>query len=354
VKNKQTESQFAATLAARLGASAPAVATPAMHMNAVPHGPSKSLEDMLKDSDTPAAATNNGSPIPPAQTTTSDMAGEAEHSMIVKIAVQDLVDSPWQPRRRYDETAIQALGETLKARGQDEPIRVRKLASGKYQLIAGHRRTRAARLIGWAELDANVMALDDREAHQATLLSNETNEGLSDFERALSYRELMSEGFAETQKDVARLTGCSQGRVSQCLGMLKLPPVVLDLLEKYPALLSYRHAKVAQEMLDKYPDALSKITTTLDTLIDKPDLEPNELKVLISKALESKRPRKAAVEPRTIGDKNGRSAFKVRVHAQQIVINIEEGVDVEMAGKRTLAALRQFAESLELPAEKKA
>lgn len=351
MKNKQTESQFAATLAARLGASAPAATTPPMHMNAIPHGPSKSLEDMLKDSDTPAAAPKL--PIPPAQATTSGIAGQTENSMIVKIAVQDLVDSPWQPRRRYDETAIQALGETLKARGQDEPIRVRKLASGKYQLIAGHRRTRAARLIGWAELDANVMALDDREAHQATLLSNETNEGLSDFERALSYRELMSEGFAETQKDVARLTGCSQGRVSQCLGMLKLPPVVLELLEKYPALLSYRHAKVAQEMLDKYPNALSKITTTLDTLIDKPDLEPNELKGLISKALETKRPRKAAIEPRTIGDKNGRSAFKVRVHAQQIVINIEDGVDVEMAGKRTLAALRQFAESLELPAEKK-
>lgn len=353
MKSKQSETEFNASLAALLLPAAPVSKPSAMHMNAVPQGPSKSLEEMLQESDKPVPAQLVIPDNPTAHSTVSDVLRRTESSIIVKIPVQDLVDSPWQPRHKYDETAIQALGETLKARGQDEPIRVRRLPNGKYQLIAGHRRTRAARLIGWAELDAIVLEIDDREAQKATLLSNETNEGLSDFERALSYQELITAGFATTQKDVARLTGLSQGRVSQCLGLLKLPQEILDLLEKYPGLLSYRHAKVVQDCLEKHPTTLPAIISALDTLIDKPELESSELKTILDRALESKRPRKAAIEQRTIGDRNGRSAFKVRVHAHQIVINIEEGVDVDMAGKKTMAALRQFAESLELSSEEK-
>ena len=351
MKHKQTESAFNATLASRL-TGAPQVTPPSsMHMNAAPQGPTKSLEDMLKDSDVKVSATHVIVAEGPGQDGVMEDTPGGEGGVRRRILVQDVVDSPWQPRIKYDETALQALGETLRARGQEELIRVRILPNGKYQLIAGHRRIRAARLIGWAEIDAIVLILSDHEAQRATLLSNETNEGLSDFERALAYKELMTAGFADTQKDVARMAGCSQGRVSQCLGMLKLPATVIDLLEKYPGLLSYRHAKIVQDLVDRYPDGVATIAAKLDTLIDKPDLEPAELGVLIIKAFEKKKQKKPTTEPRLVADKNGRSAFQVRFHAQQIVINIEDGVDVAMASKRTLAALRQFAETLEITSE---
>lgn len=354
MKSKQSEAAFNASLAARLqpeGASPGA--TSKMHMNDAPVGSSKSLDALLKDFDTVPFSSNASTANVTSMASVNESLAENGSSPIRRLPVQNLVDSPWQPRLKYDETAIQALGETLKARGQDEPIRVRPLANGKFELISGHRRTRAARLIGWAELNAIVSAVDDREAHKSTLLSNETSEGLSDFERALSYKALLDEGFAQTQQEVARLAGCTQGRISQCLSMLKLPRVIIDMLDTYPGLITYRHARVLQELLLKYPDGALAISTTLEMMIDKPEIEPGELKELIGKACERKRPKRQAAPTRIVEDKNGRSAFKVHSTANQIIINVVPGVDVDLSCKRTIAALRAFAETIEVPEDKK-
>lgn len=355
-KKHESEAAFNATLAARLvagvgagsGASSPPPANGAMHMTAAPTGPSKSLEALL-EGDVPGAAPNLHS-------ATSEAASDVEQAegLIIRIQLQLVVDSPWQPRTRYDETDLQALGQAMKDRGQDEPIKVRKLPSGQFELIYGHRRIRAARLIGWADIKATVVELDDKSAELATLVSNESQIGLSDWERAQAYLQALNHGLASDQKDVGRLFSCSQSRVSQCLTLYKLPEAILQLLATYPGLVKYRHAKAVLQLVKDYPEGQEAILAAVESMIDRPDLEADELRNLVEKALRPKRPRPKALEPRLISDKNGASAFSVKLHERQIVINIEEGVDVEMAGKRTMAALREYAQSFELPEKEKA
>lgn len=350
-KKHDSESEFNATLAARLVAGAAGSSQPpangAMHMTAAPKGPSKSLEALL-EGDTPAVAPM----LPTAMIGTGSNAEQSE-DVIVRIQVQLVVDSPWQPRTRYDETDLQALGQTMKDRGQDEPIKVRKLASGQFELIYGHRRIRSARLIGWAEIKATVVDLDDKAAELATLVSNESQVELSDWERAQAYKQSLDHGLAADQKEVGRLFSCSQSRVSQCLTLYKLPEPILQLLGKYPGLIKYRHAKAVLQLVKDYPEGEDAIVGAVESMIDQPNLEADELRNLVEKALKPKRPRPKALEPRLIGDKNGSSAFSVKLHERQIVINIEEGVDVEMAGKRTMAALREYAQTFELPEKEK-
>lgn len=349
-KAHQSESAFNATLKDRLRATTTSPQT--MHMTPPPSGASKSLEELLLG-DEPAAAPPAAAPAPALATVASLPAAAVDEANVVrKIALQDIVDSPYQPRKRYDETRIQLLGETLKARGQDEAIVVRRLPSGKFELISGHRRTRAARLIGWSEIDARVRPLSDREAELATLTSNESNEELSTYERAKAYQEALDRGFATDQKGVASLFGCSQGRVSQCLSLLQFPTPILDLLEKYPGLLKTRHARVVKEVLARHPLAVDTIAASVEVLIDKPEMDVDELRTVLGKPFEKKRVRTKPPEPRMITDKNGVSAFKVQIREREIVIKVEDGVDVELASRRAMGALREFAGTLELPKKK--
>ncbi|WP_312184192.1 ParB/RepB/Spo0J family partition protein, partial [Massilia timonae] len=153
-KHQQSEADFNASLAERLRA-VPRTAAP-MHMNDLPSGPSKSLNDLLSDNQPSGSPAALASPRAPTQ----DDGGVTTR----RVPLHLIVDSPYQPRKKYDESELQLLGETLKGRGQDEPITVRQLDGGKYELIAGHRRVRAARLVGWSELDARVASFSDREA----------------------------------------------------------------------------------------------------------------------------------------------------------------------------------------------
>lgn len=349
-KAHQSEAAFTASLKDRLRTASPA--PQAMHMTPPPSGTSKSLEDLLRDDGTDAQAVA-ATPIPDPVALESRPTTLVDESNVVrKIALQDIVDSPYQPRKRYDETRIQLLGETLKARGQDEAIVVRRLPSGKYELVSGHRRTRAARLIGWSEIDARVRALSDREAELATLTSNESNEELSTYERAKAYQEALDRGFASDQKGIANLFGCSQGRVSQCLSLLQFPTPIIDLLEKYPGLLKTRHARVVKEVISKHPHAIDTITAGVEVLIDKPEMDVDELRAVLVKPFEKKRARTKPPEPRTITDKNGVSVFKVQIREREIVIKVEEGVDVDHASRRAMSVLREFAGTLELQKKK--
>jgi ParB family chromosome partitioning protein len=344
-KHQQSEADFNASLAERLRATTRTAAP--MHMNDLPSGPSKSLTDLLND--------NQDQDRPPARDEAPRAPNEQadETTAAHRVPLHLIVDSPYQPRKKYDESELQLLGETLKGRGQDEPITVRQLDSGKFELIAGHRRVRAARLIGWSELDARVVRLSDREACLATLVHNESNVKLSDYERGLAYKTALTEGYASTQSEVAAVFGCTQARVSQCLSLFDLPRPLLDLMAKYPELITYRKARVIKEVLAKHPSGEDAILRGVETLIDKPQMDQSELRAVLLKPFEAKRIREKPAIPRTISDKNGESAFRVQVKSRDILIQVEDGVDVELALQSAVAALRDFAVTLELPKKQK-
>jgi ParB family chromosome partitioning protein len=343
-KNQQTEADFNASLAERLRATPRTVAP--MHMNDLPSGPSKSLTDLLSDNRQENQPTLDASPL-------ASGAGEAMPT-VRRIPLHLIVDSPYQPRKKYDETELQLLGETLKGRGQDEPVTVRKVDNDRFELIAGHRRVRAARLIGWSELDAWVTHMSDREACLATLVHNESNVKLSDYERGLAYRTALKEGYASTQAEVATVFGCTQARVSQCLSLFDLPAALLGLMAKYPELITYRKARVIKEVVATYPAGEDKIVRAVEVLIDKPQMDQAELRAVLLKPFERQRVRTNAPTPKTISDKNGESVFRVLVKSRDILIQVEDGVDVELTVQRAMAALRELAGTLELPKKDKA
>lgn len=136
-----------------------------------------------------------------------------------------------QPREYFDQQALQDLADSIAQYGLIQPITVRKLDSGYYQIIAGERRWRASRLAGLSEVPVRVIEADDRLTAELALVENLQREGLNPIEEAKGYRTLI-EAHGLTQDEVARSVGRSRPAVTNALRLLSLSPKVLELVEK--------------------------------------------------------------------------------------------------------------------------
>ena len=135
-----------------------------------------------------------------------------------------------QPRTVFDEPALQELSESIAAHGVLQPITVRKLDSGYYQIIAGERRWRAARMAGLTEVPVRIIEADDRKAQELALVENLQRENLNPMEEAKGFRALMDD-FGLTQEAVSLSVGKSRPAVANALRLLALPDAVADMLE---------------------------------------------------------------------------------------------------------------------------
>ncbi len=136
-----------------------------------------------------------------------------------------------QPRTSFDEEALHDLAESIAQYGLIQPILVRKLDSGYYQIIAGERRWRASRLAGLTEIPVRVVEADDRRTAELALVENLQREDLNPIEEAKGYRTLM-EDYGLSQEEVARGVGRSRPAVANALRLLSLSPQVMELVEK--------------------------------------------------------------------------------------------------------------------------
>ena len=152
-----------------------------------------------------------------------------------------------QPRALFDEGALQELAESIAQYGLIQPITVRKLESGYYQIIAGERRWRAARLAGLEEVPVRVLEADDRRTAELALVENLQREDLNPIEEARGYRALMDE-YGMTQEEAAKSVGKSRPAVANAMRLLSLTPEVLELVEK--GQLSAGHARALVPVLD--------------------------------------------------------------------------------------------------------
>ena len=152
-----------------------------------------------------------------------------------------------QPRAVLDEQALQELADSIAQYGLIQPITVRKLDSGYYQIIAGERRWRAARLAGLSEVPVRVLEADDRRTAELALVENLQREDLNPIEEARGFRALMTE-YGLTQEDAARSVGKSRPAVANAMRLLSLTPEVLELVEK--GTLSAGHARALVPVLD--------------------------------------------------------------------------------------------------------
>src|SRR4051794_29092054 len=146
-----------------------------------------------------------------------------------RVPVELISPNPRQPRQAFDEAGLVALSESLRERGLLQPVLVRPLPGGRYELIAGERRWRAAQLAAFASVPALVRPHDDAESLELALIENMAREDLSPVEEARACALLVDE-LGLTREDVGRRVGRSRVAVSNLLRLLDLPDDVLDLL----------------------------------------------------------------------------------------------------------------------------
>lgn len=145
-----------------------------------------------------------------------------------------------QPREYFDQEALEALADSIRQYGLIQPITVRKLDSGYYQIIAGERRWRASRLAGLTEVPVRVIEADDRRTAELALVENLQREDLNPIEEAKGYKLLIEE-YGLTQEEAARSVGRSRPAVTNAMRLLMLAPQVMEMVEK--GKLSAGHAR---------------------------------------------------------------------------------------------------------------
>lgn len=159
---------------------------------------------------------------------------------VVTLKISQIEPNRNQPRRTFDEDALQELALSISEHGVLQPILVRPMIYGGYQIVAGERRYRASRMAGLTEIPAIIRELSDSETMQIALIENLQRSDLTTLEEAMGYQTLMDE-YDFSQEDVARIVGKSRSAVANTLRLLSLPDEVKDLLEQ--GKLSAGHAR---------------------------------------------------------------------------------------------------------------
>lgn len=188
------------------------------------------------------------------------------NDQIVEINLSELRANPYQPRKNFDEEALNELASSIKEHGVFQPIIVKKSIKG-YEIIAGERRFRASKLAGMQTIPAIVKDFSDEEMMQIALLENLQRENLTSIEEAKAYKSII-ESMNITQDELAKKVGKSRSHVTNILGLLKLPASVQDMVLYNK--LSMGHARVLSKLDDpKTIEDLAQRVITEDLSVRK-------------------------------------------------------------------------------------
>jgi len=184
--------------------------------------------------------------------TQADEIPKIQKEEVRQLAINQIEPNPFQPRVKFDEEALQELANSISAHGLLHPIIVRAIGHG-YQVIAGERRLRACKQLGWTTIPAIIRVMDDRAAAELALIENLQRRDLHFFEEAEGYERLLAE-FNLTQDELAKRIGKSQSSIANRLRLLKLDKDIRDIISR--EMISERHARAllrlasAQEQLE--------------------------------------------------------------------------------------------------------
>ena len=188
------------------------------------------------------------------------------NDQIVEIDLSELRANPYQPRKNFDEEALNELALSIKEHGVFQPIIVKKSIKG-YEIIAGERRFRASKLAGMQTIPAIVKDFSDEEMMQIALLENLQRENLTSIEEAKAYKSII-ESMNITQDELAKKVGKSRSHITNILGLLKLPASVQDMVLYNK--LSMGHARVLSKLDDpKTIEDLAQRVITEDLSVRK-------------------------------------------------------------------------------------
>ena len=181
-----------------------------------------------------------------------------EPSAYRELPIYKVEPNPDQPRRDFDEEELQALADSISVHGVIQPLTVRELPSGYYQIIAGERRWRAARQAGLSEVPVVVIEADDKKAMELALIENLQRQDLNPVEEALGYQSLIDE-YGLTQEETAARVGKSRPAVANALRLLSLCVEVLELLKTGAITAGHARAILTLKSEKKQLEAAKKI-----------------------------------------------------------------------------------------------
>ena len=181
-----------------------------------------------------------------------------EKSPYQQLPIHKVEPNPHQPRHDFDEEELQNLADSITEHGVVQPLTVREVAGGYYQIIAGERRWRAARLAGLTQVPAVIIEADDKKTMELALIENLQRQDLNPVEEALGYQVLMDE-YGMTQEETAKRVGKSRPTVANALRLMQLCPEVLEQVRS--GALSAGHARAVLTLKDaqKQQQAAQKI-----------------------------------------------------------------------------------------------
>lgn len=191
--------------------------------------------------------------------------GELKSSVIEAVAnfqripVGDIEPNPRQPRKDFDETALQELAHSIKLHDLVQPITVSGLANGKFMLISGERRLRASKLAGLKDIPAYIRKTNDQQLLELALLENLQREDLNAMEIALSYKRMMEE-LNHTQEEVAERMGKERSTVANYIRLLRLPPDIQAAVRKNIISMGHARALINVDTVDKQLYIFKEIT----------------------------------------------------------------------------------------------
>ncbi|HDZ76949.1 MAG TPA: ParB/RepB/Spo0J family partition protein [Candidatus Omnitrophica bacterium] len=166
---------------------------------------------------------------------------------ITNLRIEEIVPNPYQPRKEFDPQALQDLTASIKEKGLIQPVIVRKREAGGYELIAGERRLRAAKLLQHKEIQVIIKEVNDEESLELSLIENIQREELNPLEQARAYQELIDK-FKFTQGKIAQAMGKARTTINNTLRILRLPEKIQGYISSN--LLSFSHARALLEIED--------------------------------------------------------------------------------------------------------
>lgn len=225
---------------------------------------------------------------------------ENDKEKVTSLKLAQIEPNKEQPRKNFDEEKLQQLADSIKQHGVIQPIIVKDLNNGYYQIVAGERRWRASRIAGITEIPAIIRTYDELATMQIALIENLQREDLNPIEEALSYKALLDD-FALTQEKVSEQVGKSRSAIANTIRLLSLPKQVQKLLEE--GAISGGHAR-----------AILSVTSEEGKLQLAEKIIENELNVRqaeqLAKALNAQKQEQEPAQPQT-------SAFDLQLQGIQ-------------------------------------
>lgn len=211
------------------------------------------------------------------------MENESEDSQsTITLKISEIEPNRSQPRKDFDEKSLAELADSISRHGVLQPLLVRPILGGGYQIVAGERRWRASRMAGLTEVPVVIRELTDEQTMELALIENLQREDLSPIEEAAGYKQLM-ESFNMTQEDISNVVGKSRSAVANALRLLNLPQEIADMVNS--GRISAGHARTLLAFKDaKEMDKAARLVSTQDISVR----ELEKLAKRANKALEEK------------------------------------------------------------------